>query len=90
MILNNDGGWCWDDLTVTYQYPANGSHFPMTSHYVNVVDQPEHGHIIIQDLANYRIRIAYQPQAGFAGKDKFTVHYQVRETNVGYFVTVSD
>ena len=46
--------------------------------------------IIVGDLPDAKIRIAYQPELGFAGTDTFTIHYQVRDRDVIYLVTVTN
>jgi hypothetical protein len=85
MELNNDGGWCW-----TNAYYQSGRTL-MTAYYVSVLkdNPPKHGHILIGDVPNGRVRIAYQPDAGFIGTDSFTIHFGVVGANVTFSVTTS-
>jgi len=85
MTIENDGGWCWRDTNT----PGKKSNKVLTAYYVKVTTPPKHGHVIIGDLPNGEIRVAYQPEPGFAGADSFTIHIDVRDTDATYSVTVS-
>lgn len=84
MTLKNDGGWCWSD-----GYASQGSNLYLSAGDVVVRDPPKHGRVTVGDLANHRIRTAYQPENGFAGQDSFTLHYRVIDTDRTYQVTVT-
>lgn len=50
---------------------------------------PKHGHVLVSDVADDRIRIAYRPEPDFIGADSFTIHYQIRDQDSTYSVTVT-
>ena len=83
MTVENDGGWCWAD---TYER-GNWSHLSASS--VGVTNASEHGHVLVGDIANHEIRVAYQPEAGFAGRDSFTIHYTADNSKRTFSVAVS-
>ena len=81
--VKNDGGWCWadtDESTYWRTYSAN---------YVAVLRPPEHGHVLLGDVANHKVRVAYQPNPGFFGTDRFIVHSHANEQDLTYLVAVS-
>jgi hypothetical protein len=84
MVVQNDGGWCWDNV---WWSPQKGRY--LAARDVTVIDPPKYGHVVIGDRPNYRVRIAYQPESDFTGEDKYTVHYNVAESDVTYSVTIS-
>ena len=86
MTTNNDGGWCWADVTQTR--PAQPLY--LSSAYVTVSTPPNHGRIKIGAMPDFRIRIAYQPDDGFIGNDSFIVHYGVLNKDLIYKVTVTE
>jgi len=83
MTVANDGGWCWTD---TYERSYWRT---LAAHYVAVTIPPKHGHVLIRDIANQEVRIAYQPEPGFAGQDSFTVHYDTDDSKKTFLVAVS-
>jgi hypothetical protein len=85
MNLKNDGGWCWTNVTYT------AGKLKLSADYVTVSkdNPPKHGHIVIRDLSNFSVRIAYQPDPGFVGADSFTMHFGIVESDVTLAVTVS-
>lgn len=83
MAVKNDGGWCWVDSnerSYWHTFLANS---------VAVTKPPRHGHVLVGDLADQNVRVAYRPEAGFAGQDSFIVHSRVNERDLTYSVTVS-
>ena len=82
MIVENDGGWCWAD---TYE---RGSWRRLSASSVAVTNASKHGHVLVRDIANQEVRIAYQADAGFAGRDSFTVHYNTDNSERTFSVTV--
>ena len=83
MTITNDGGWCWADIN-------EGSYWGrFAASYVTVTDPPKHGHVMVGDLANQNVRVAYQPEPGFAGQDSFNVHYRGTNTDLTYSVAVA-
>jgi hypothetical protein len=83
MTLGNDGGWCWDDTFGT-QY---GKVVP--AYYARVTTAPQHGKVVIGEVSDRKIRIAYQPDAGFVGTDLLVVHVGEVEVDMEYRITVS-
>jgi hypothetical protein len=81
--LENDGGWCWAD---TYE---RSFWLTLSAHYTTVTNPPKHGQVLVSDTANHAVRIAYRPDPGFAGTDRFIVHYDVNARDQAYLVTVS-
>jgi hypothetical protein len=81
--VENDGGWCWTDT-----YERNYWRI-LSAYYATVTNPPKHGHVLVGDTANHEVRVAYQPNPGFAGTDSFIVHYEVNEHEQTYLVTVS-
>jgi hypothetical protein len=82
MVVKNDGGWCWADSnerSYWHIFSANS---------VAIAKPPKHGHVLVGDLANQNVRVAYRPEVGFAGQDSFTVHSQVNDRDLTYSVTV--
>ena len=65
MTMNNDGGWCWirwfDTLGVGVVYAP----------ILHVTTPPANGQIDIV-RGEDRTRIAYKPNPGFVGEDRFT------------------
>jgi len=83
MAIANDGGWCWSD---TYEK----SYWRILSaDSVTVVSPPKHGRVVVSDIANHEVRVAYRPIPGFTGTDNFIVHYQANAHDQSYLVTVS-
>jgi hypothetical protein len=81
--MRNDGGWCW--LTISENF---GVRQVMPSH--RMVTAPSHGSVQVGP-ADGILRIAYQPAAGFAGHDYFSVEvsgFGERET-VPVHVTIA-
>jgi len=83
ITVGNNGGWCWADTSERSYWRV------FSSSYVTVTNPPKHGHVLVGDLANRNIRVAYQPEPGFAGRDSFNVHYQGNDYDLTYLVTVS-
>jgi hypothetical protein len=63
--MGNDGGWCW--LTISRDWRGQ-SVVPAGS----LVSKPAHGTVQIGP-ADGVLRVAYRPDAGFAGQDVFKV-----------------
>ena len=83
ITVKNDGGWCWVDSnerSYWHTFLANS---------VVVTKLPTHGHVLVGDLADRNVRVAYRPEAGFAGQDSFIVHSRANERDLTYSVTVS-
>jgi len=81
--VTNDGGWCWADIN-------EGSYWGrFAASYVTVTDPPKHGHVMVGDLANKNVRVAYQPEPGFTGRDSFNVRYRGNAYDLTYSVSVS-
>lgn len=83
ITVKNDGGWCWadtDEKTYWHTFSAE---------YVAVLQPPEHGHVLVGDVANQKVRVAYRPNPGFSGRDSFIVHSQVNQRDLTYLVAVS-
>jgi hypothetical protein len=85
MTFKNDGGWCWTNGITT------AANHTINAYYITVSkdNPPKHGHILIGDLPNSAVRIAYQPEPGFVGADAFTIHFGVIDGDVTFAVTVS-
>jgi hypothetical protein len=83
MTVENDGGWCWVDI---YE---RGNWRPLSASFVAVTNASKHGHVLVLDIANQEVRLAYQPDAGFAGRDSFTLHYNTDNSERTFSVTVS-
>ena len=85
MIMKNDGQWCWVNST----YTRNNIH--MSGHDVTLSQSntPKHGQVLIGDMPNFGVRVAYKPASGFVGTDNFTVHYGIIDCDLTFAVTVS-
>jgi hypothetical protein len=83
LTVENDGGWCWADTHERSYWRT------LSANNVAVTNPPKHGHVLVGDIDNQEIRIAYRPDPGFTGTDSFMVHYQVNERDLMYSVTVS-
>jgi hypothetical protein len=83
MAVENDGGWCWID---TYERSYWRT---LSTHYVAVTNPPKHGHVLVRDIANQQVRIAYQPEPGFTGQDSFIIHYDTDDSERTFVIAVS-
>ncbi len=83
MAVENDGGWCWADTSERSYWRT------LSASSATVTNPPKHGHVLVGDTANQQVRVAYQPNPGFAGTDSFIVHYQANEHEQTYLVTVA-
>jgi hypothetical protein len=83
MAVANDGGWCWAD---TYE---RSNWRTLSAHAVTVTNPSKHGHVLVGDIDNQEVRIAYQPEPGFAGQDSFTIHYDTDNSERTFLITVS-
>jgi hypothetical protein len=87
MAMKNDGGWCWGD--VHHVVGRKGGGRMLAAYDLVVVSPPTHGHVLVGDVANGRVRVAYQPAPGFVGTDSFVTHFRVADTQLTWLVTVS-
>jgi hypothetical protein len=83
MAVENDGGWCWAD---TYE---RSNWRTLSAHSVAVTDPSRHGHVLVGDIENQEVRVAYQPEPGFVGQDRFTIHYDTNDSEKTFLITVS-
>jgi hypothetical protein len=83
MSVQNDGGWCWVD---TYE---RSNWRTLSAISVAVTKPPRHGRVQVRDIDNQEIRIAYQPEAGFAGQDGFSIRYASKDSDQGFVVAVT-
>jgi hypothetical protein len=83
MTVANDGGWCWAD---TYQ---RRNWRTLSAHSVAVTSPSRHGHVLVGDIENQEVRIAYQPEPGFAGRDSFTIRYDTDDSERTFLITVA-
>lgn len=83
IAMSNDGGWCWAMMSGRSN---NSPYVPP----VSLTTPPTHGRVRI-DRVGVRVRIAYQPEAGFLGSDSFEVYAQYPRTGfpIPFHVTVS-
>lgn len=82
MAVGNDGGWCWADT-----YERRNWH-TLAANSVAVTNASRHGHVLVRDIENQEVRVAYQPEPGFAGPDSFTIHYETDGSDKTFLVTV--
>jgi hypothetical protein len=83
MAAKYDGGWCWADSNQrSYWHTFLENSRAMTK-------PPKRGHVLVGDPANQNVRVAYQPEADFAGQDSFIVRSRVNEHDLTYSITVS-
>jgi hypothetical protein len=82
MTIQNDGGWCWLDT-----YERTNWH-TLSAVSVAVTNPPRHGRVVVRDIANQEIRIAYQPEPGFGGQDGFSIRYESDGSDKGFVVAV--
>jgi hypothetical protein len=83
MSIENDGGWCWVDTYVRSDWRA------LSATSVVVTNPPRHGRVLVGDIDNQEVRIAYRPEPGFGGQDNFSVRYQSNDSDKGFVVVVS-
>ena len=83
MSVENDGGWCWVD---TYE---RSTWRTLSASSVTVTHPPRHGRVLVRDIDNQEIRIAYQPESGFHGQDSFSIRYESDDSDKGFVVAVS-
>jgi hypothetical protein len=83
MAVTNDGGWCWAD---TY---ARSNWRTLAATSVAVTHPSRHGHVLVGDIENQEVRVAYRPEPGFAGQDSFTIHYDTDDSENTFLITVS-
>jgi|HubBroStandDraft_1064217.scaffolds.fasta_scaffold56414_4 hypothetical protein len=83
MSVENDGGWCWVD---TYE---RSTWRTLSASSVTVTHPPRHGRVLVRDIDNQEIRIAYQPEPGFGGQDSFSIRYESDDSDKGFVVAVS-
>jgi hypothetical protein len=81
MRTSNDG-WCWRDTW------AEQNHLYLTARDVTLVRPPHHGRVVVGDIGQRQVRVAYRPDPGFVGTDDFQVHYGVLDTVATYSVRV--
>lgn len=84
MAVKNDGGWCWSSEAA---WRGNGTYYSADDLVITV--PPKHGNVVVGDMANHRIRVAYRPEPGFSGQDSYTFHFKVLEIEHTVIVTVS-
>jgi hypothetical protein len=84
MTMKNDGGWCWGDI-----HHALKGGIMATVDYLVVASPPTHGQLLVGDVANGRVRVAYKPEPGFVGTDTFITRFRVAETQLTWLMTVS-
>jgi hypothetical protein len=65
ITMSNDGGWCWMDLSAT-----QGSLQYLPTYRVSKA--PVHGQVVM-GAVGMKARIAFKPEAGFAGSDTYTL-----------------
>ena len=82
MSVENDGGWCWADT-----YERRNWH-TLSANSVAVTQASRHGHVVVRDIENQEVRVAYQPEPGFAGRDAFTIHYDTDGSEKTFLITV--
>jgi len=82
MTVGNDGGWCWADT-----YERRNWH-TLSASSVAVSNASRHGHVVVRDIDNQEVRVAYQPEPGFAGRDAFTIHYDTDGSEKTFLITV--
>ena len=82
MTVGNDGGWCWAD-----SYERRNWH-TISASSVAVTNASKHGHVVVHDIANQEVRVAYQPEPGFAGRDNFTIQYDTDGSEQTFLITV--
>jgi hypothetical protein len=82
MTVENDGGWCWTDT-----YDRSNWH-TLSANSVAVTNASRHGHVLVRDIENQEVRVAYQPEPGFAGQDSFTIHYDTDGSEKIFLITV--
>jgi hypothetical protein len=82
MTVGNDGGWCWADT-----YERRNWH-TLSASSVAVSNASRHGHVVVRDIENQEVRVAYQPEPGFAGRDAFTIHYDTDGSEKTFLITV--
>jgi hypothetical protein len=82
MTIGNDGGWCWAD---TYE---RRNWRTLSANSVVVTNASRHGHVVVRDIENQQVRVAYQPEPGFAGRDNFTIHYDSDGSEKTFSITV--
>lgn len=66
IAIGNDGGWCWADT-----YERSNWH-TLSANSIAVTYPSKHGHVLVRDIDNQEVQIAYQPKPGFAGQDSRT------------------
>ena len=82
MSVENDGGWCWTDT-----YERSNWH-TLSANSVAVTNASRHGHVLVRDIENQEVRVAYQPEPGFAGRDSFSIHYGTDGSEKTFLITV--
>lgn len=82
MTVENDGGWCWADT-----YERRNWHI-LSANSVAVTYASRHGRVMVRDIENQEVRVAYQPEPGFAGRDNFTIHYDTDGSEKTFLITV--
>ena len=83
MRTSNDG-WCWRDTW------AEQHHLYVTARDVTLLSPPHHGRVLIGDVAQRQVRVAYRPDPGFVGTDDFRLHYGIMDTVATYSVQVGN
>jgi len=83
LMVENDGGWCWADT-----YETSHGHILFASS-IAVTKPPRHGRVIVGDIDNQEVRIAYQPEPGFGGRDSFSIRYGAGDLDRTFLVAVS-
>jgi hypothetical protein len=81
MKMINDGGWCWTDLSAT-----EGSLQYLPTYRVDKA--PAHGEVVM-GAVGMKARIAFKPEAGFAGTDTYSLMNTLNHSERVVTITVS-
>jgi hypothetical protein len=77
MKMSNEGGWCWVNLWARGEAAT-----------YRVTKAPDHGQLAMGEV-NKRTRVAYKPDAGFVGEDRYTLMDTTSNSQRLVAVTVS-
>ena len=81
ITMNNDGGWCWMDSS-EFEFGRQIGPF------LKVTMQPSYGALQIAPTEK-STRVAYRPNPGFVGNDRFQTNDETINIKVDYLVTVT-
>ena len=81
--MKNDGGWCWS----LFWAQVGMSKFLQANEYI-ITNPPRHGNVVLTDVENKHVQIAYHPEPGFFGTDSFVIHLKYIDVDSNYTVTV--